>query len=158
MIRTNADQVAANLREIRVLIQRKMEHMVSKFAVDTVIHSAVLATPKGDDDSNLETYLTRQAFIGLAPVAGFARGGWRVSINGDHSNRMLADIDGDTVKSDAEEQMFKYTLGDNLVILNITEYVANDNVMGPSLQSGDKSKQASSGIMEPAHNMIFMIQ
>lgn len=146
-----AKALSEQLEQLQLIIRRKMTRMVERFVAETIVRIAVSNTPVGDSDENLEYYIRRQKLTpeGFEPVEGYARGGWRVYIDGVGSDSLFSDPTGSIVESDAEERMSDFRLGDTVRVANITSYVSKANVMGPSLESQNE------GIFEPTKTAIF---
>lgn len=165
MIDSNVDQLSSQLKKIHEETIKKMENMVFGFITDTIVEPAVNLTPYGEINENTEgLYERRFDRYGWAIRPGLAKGGWKVrletgydaSLSGspvtydtDNSGLVYDDPHGSQSKSYAANMAERYKLGQTIVVVNTTPYVAKSGINnGDSLESG-YSKQAPNGIMDP---------
>jgi hypothetical protein len=75
MISANADELIKSLDSYKVEVERKLKHMVVKFAQD-VATAASIETAIGDESRLHNMYLERQRARGIDPHPGFHKGAW----------------------------------------------------------------------------------
>lgn len=165
MITANVDKLEEQLKKIHAEVVRKMENMVQGLVADTIVENAVDLTPYGEiNDNTRNKYEQRFRSYGWQPQPGLAKGGWEVRLEVGYDSSLSGspvvttqgsgglvydDSHGSKAKSYAWDDISHYKLGQNVVIINKTPYVAKPNInFGDSLESG-YSKQAPDGIMSP---------
>ncbi len=91
---SNADVLAKQLEEYKLVMKRKLENMVVRFATDIAASSSD-NTPIGDEASIAsggayrDYYLQRQITYNLAVEAGFHKGNWQYSESNNFSFRPI---------------------------------------------------------------------
>lgn len=122
-ISCDTSKLEQSLKKFHEEAVRKLEGMVQKFSY-IVAWTAIDNTPLGDSIKWEKLYLRREKAIGLEPVEGFAKGSWRVSMDGtlemqtlygENSDEMAASI----IKGDLES----YKLGETVMISNFGPYI-----------------------------------
>ena len=122
-ISCDTSKLEQSLKKFHEEAVRKMQGMVQRFSY-MIAWTAIDNTPLGDSIKWLDYYLARQKSMGLEPIEGFAKGSWRVSMDGtlemqtlygENSDEMAASI----IKSDLEA----YKLGETVMISNFGPYI-----------------------------------
>ena len=145
MIKADVDSTVKQLTELELVIKRKLERMVERFAED-VGRKAIDNTPIGDAVTYAERYRQRFEQDGLRPVAGFARGSWRYAVN---ESPMLQEYYSGSLALDGIKGAVNfYKLGQKFYITNSGPYIAG-------LEAGVGSKQqAPDGIKQPTLEQV----
>lgn len=124
MISCDTSKLEAQLKKFHDEAIRKMQGMVQKFSYIIAI-TAIENTPLGDSIKFEATYLERQKKIGLQPVEGFARGSWRVSMDGTLEMQELYGQDSDEMAGSLiKSDLIDYKIGDTVMISNFGPYIA----------------------------------
>lgn len=102
---------------------RKMQGMVQKFSY-IVAWTAIDNTPLGDSLKWEDLYDLRKRTIGLEPIEGFAKGSWRVSMDGTLEMQTLYGQDSDEMAASIIKQdLNQYKLGETVMISNFGPYI-----------------------------------
>jgi hypothetical protein len=100
-----------------------MQGMVQKFSY-IVAWTAIDNTPLGDSIKWESLYLKREKSIGLEPIEGFAKGSWRVSMDGTLEMQTLYGQDSDEMTASLIRQdLNQYKLGETVMISNFGPYI-----------------------------------
>lgn len=141
MIKCDTSKLEAHLKKFHEEAIRKMQGMVRIFSYMVAV-TAIENTPLGNSIKYLDYYLSREKQLNLQPIEGFARGSWRVSMDGTLEMQELYGQDSDEmasslIKSDLEQ----YKLGETVIISNLGPYIAklenyyeNYNKQAPIMQ------------------------
>jgi hypothetical protein len=133
---------------------RKMQGMVQKFS-HIVAWTAIDNTPLGDSLKWEDLYQKRYEEIGLEPIEGFAKGSWRVSMDGTLEMQTLYGQDSDEMAASLIKQdLNQYKLGETVMISNFgpyiveleknfTRYNKQQPIMQPTLESIYRTYQLS---------------
>ena len=148
---SNADVLAKQLEEYKLVMKRKLENMVVRFATDIAASSSD-NTPIGDnasiasDGAYRDYYLQRQLTYNLAVEAGFHKGNWQYSESNNFSFRPII-YSYEEMKSNVYgEADMSYSLGD-------TFYIGASGPAYIQLEQG-LSSQAPNGIKSPTLSQI----
>lgn len=163
-VKANADNLAKSIQEAELKIREGLETMVKGLATNIAIE-AVNNTPYGNS-TLFAGFYESQARITMMPSgstdAGYAKGGWLVSMNSVPSVEFpdrATDASGYNIKSKAITAGATYNLGDKVYISNHTPYVYKQdwpsNGFG-SLEQG-YSRQAPIGISAPTTDKIMQV-
>ncbi len=153
-ITCDTSKLEQSLKKFHEEAVRKMQGMVQKFSY-IVAWTAIDNTPLGDSLKWEDLYQKRYDEIGLEPIEGFAKGSWRVSMDGtlemqtlygQNSDEMAASI----IKSDLNH----YKLGETIMISNFgpyileleknfTKYGKNQPIVQPTIESIYRTYQLS---------------
>lgn len=124
-ISSNIDAVSTSMKHLEDEINRKLVGMVQEFAIAATTE-AIDNTPLGNAQLYEKQYLARQRRIGLRPEEGFARGSWRVSVDGTLDiQELYGKGSGDTAVGIAKQDIQEYKLGDTIMISNFGYYIKN---------------------------------
>lgn len=149
----NIEELAKQLEELAVDVEKRMENMVRQFSYG-VASSAIDYTPLGDASKYPSLYAMRQEVWHLRPEEGYARGSWQVSLDGTLDKQELYGINSGAVALGAvDTHLMNYKLGEDVLIGNPAHYIGNLE----GLTSSPSSKQAPQGIMQPATDKIMNI-
>ncbi len=142
----NALEVAASLADIEKEISRKLEGMVRRFT-HVITMTAIDYTPIGNSINYSEFYNRRvtdpnwQSY-GLQPVEGFAKGSWRVDMDGIYQ---LQEFYGQSSEQNAGTKalndLSQYKIGDTIMISNMGPYIAQ-------LEAGYSDQTRGQGIVK----------
>ena len=122
-ISCDTSKLEQSLKDFHKEATRKMEGMVQKFSY-TVAFTAIDNTPLGDSIKWEELYSLRYKQTGLEPVEGFARGSWRVSMDGTLEMQGLYGQDsGEMAESIIKSDLKSYVLGETVMISNFGPYI-----------------------------------
>lgn len=144
------------LEEVAKKVETNSRRMVSHVAMTAVLR-AVENTPIGDhiayyglyrkrlDDPNSQSY-------GLQPYRGFARGSWRLSVDGTIEFQEFYGISGGgKAISAAQSNVKDYELGDEILISNLGPYIRN-------LEQNTSPQTDGQGIIAPTLEDLMSIQ
>jgi hypothetical protein len=124
-ITCNSSELEDSLKKFHEEAVRKMEGMVQKFS-HIVALTAIDNTPIGDSIKWQSLYLYRYENIGLEPIEGFAKGSWRVSMDGTLEMQTLYGQNSDEqAASLIKEDLVQYKLGETVMISNFGPYILN---------------------------------
>ena len=118
---SNADVLAKQLEEYKLVMKRKLENMVVRFATDIAASSSD-NTPIGDnasiasDGAYRDYYLQRQQDYNLALEAGFHKGNWQYSESNNFSFRPIIYSYEEMKNNVYGEADMSYSLGDTFYI------------------------------------------
>ncbi len=102
---------------------RKMQGMVQKFS-HIVALTAIDNTPIGDSIKYESLYSYRYEKTGLEPIEGFAKGSWRVSMDGTLEMQALYGQNSDEqAASLIKQDLMEYKLGETVMISNFGPYI-----------------------------------
>lgn len=147
---SNADQIAKQLEEYSLEVERRLKSMVEKFATD-IVAKAANNTPLGDAENFILWYQSRQKETGLLPEEGIAQGAWVVALDGQLYFTPSYGQDSDkSAVADANMDMQGYRLGDSFKIGNAAPYIGELE----GLNGQPYSAQAPNGIMQPTLDQI----
>ncbi len=147
-ISCDTSKLEQSLKKFHEEAVRKLEGMVQKFSY-IVAWTAIDNTPLGDSIKWEKLYLRREKAIGLEPVEGFAKGSWRVSMDGtlemqtlygENSDEMAASI----IKGDLES----YKLGETVMISNFGPYIME-------LEKNFKNYGKKHPIVQPTMDSVY---
>lgn len=125
MLTCDTSKLEKNLSEFHDEAVRKMQGMVEKFSF-MVASTAISNTPLGDSIKNATWYEEREKKLGLEPIEGFARGSWRVSMDGTLEMQSLYGADSDEMaESIIQSDLREYKLGEMVMISNFGPYIIN---------------------------------
>lgn len=138
MITIDASKLIKSLEEAKLLIKKRLEHMVIRFTLDAT-HSAIGFTPLGDSVTFEDWYKARTL---LPQVEGIAKGNWQVSLTGGMSLQLISGQDsGDAAERIAFDKMQGFQLGNTVYLGNTAPYFdALEN--NSSKQTGGKGIKA----------------
>ena len=143
---SNAGDIAKQLEEYKLVMKRKLENMVVRFATD-IAAAASENTPIGDDasiavsGSYRDYYLQRQQDYNLALEAGFHKGNWQYSESNNFSFRPIIYSYEEMKNNVYGEADLAYSIGD-------TFYIGASGPAYIQLEQG-LSSQAPNGIKSP---------
>ena len=143
---SNADVLAKQLEEYKLIMKRKLENMVVRFATDIAASSSD-NTPIGDnasiasDGAYRDYYLQRQQDYNLALEAGFHKGNWQYSESNNFSFRPIIYSYEEMKNNVYGEADLAYSIGD-------TFYIGASGPAYIQLEQG-LSAQAPNGIKAP---------
>lgn len=124
-ITCNFSELEDSLKKFHEEAVRKMEGMVQKFS-HIVALTAIDNTPIGDSIKWQSLYLYRYENIGLEPIEGFAKGSWRVSMDGTLEMQTLYGQNSDEqAASLIKQDLVQYKLGETVMISNFGPYILN---------------------------------
>ncbi len=124
-ITCNSSELEDSLKKFHEEAVRKMEGMVQKFS-HIVALTAIDNTPIGDSIKWQSLYLYRYENIGLEPIEGFAKGSWRVSMDGTLEMQTLYGQNSDEqAASLIKQDLVQYKLGETVMISNFGPYILN---------------------------------
>lgn len=127
---------------------RKMQGMVQKFS-HIVALTAIDNTPIGDSIKYESLYLYRYENIGLEPIEGFAKGSWRVSMDGTLEMQTLYGQNSDEQASSLVKQdLMQYKLGETVMISNFGPYILD-------LENNFQKYNKQQPIMQPTLESIY---
>lgn len=127
---------------------RKMQGMVQKFS-HIVALTAIDNTPIGDSIKYESLYLYRYENIGLEPIEGFAKGSWRVSMDGTLEMQTLYGQNSDEQASSLIKQdLMQYKLGETVMISNFGPYILD-------LENNFQKYNKQQPIMQPTLESIY---
>ena len=118
---SNADVLAKQLEEYKLVMKRKLENMVVRFATD-IAAAASENTPIGDDASIAvdgayrDYYLQRQQDYNLALEAGFHKGNWQYSESNNFSFKPIIYSYEEMKNNVYGEADLAYSIGDTFYI------------------------------------------
>ena len=153
-IACDTSKLEESLKKFHEEAVRKMQGMVQKFSY-IVAWTAIDNTPLGDSVKWEPLYLLRQKTIGLEPVEGFAKGSWRVSMDGTLEMQTLYGQDSDEMAASIIKQdLNQYKLGETVMISNFgpyileleknfTRYNKQQPIMQPTMESIYRTYQLS---------------
>lgn len=119
----DTSKLEQSLKKFHEEAVRKMQGMVQKFS-NIVALTAIDNTPLGDSVKWEPLYLLRQKNIGLEPIEGFAKGSWRVSMDGTLEMQTLYGQDSDEMAASLIKQdLTQYKLGETVMISNFGPYI-----------------------------------
>jgi hypothetical protein len=150
----DTSKLEENLKKFHEEAVRKMQGMVQKFS-HIVAWTAIDNTPIGDSLKWEDLYQKRYDEIGLEPIEGFAKGSWRVSMDGTLEMQTLYGQDSDEMAASLIKQdLSQYKLGETVMISNFgpyiveleknfTRYNKQQPIMQPTLESVYRTYQLS---------------
>jgi hypothetical protein len=119
----DTSKLEQSLKKFHEEAVRKMQGMVQKFSY-IVAWTAIDNTPLGDSIKWESLYLKREKSIGLEPIEGFAKGSWRVSMDGTLEMQTLYGQDSDEMAASLIRQdLNQYKLGETVMISNFGPYI-----------------------------------
>jgi hypothetical protein len=119
----DTSKLEQSLKKFHEEAVRKMQGMVQKFSY-IVAWTAIDNTPLGDSIKWLNLYEKRFEEIGLEPIEGFAKGSWRVSMDGTLEMQTLYGTDSDEMAASLIKQdLNQYKLGQTVMISNFGPYI-----------------------------------
>lgn len=119
----DTSKLEQSLKKFHEEAVRKMQGMVQKFSYIVAL-TAIDNTPIGDSIRWEALYLERQNLTGLEPVEGFAKGSWRVSMDGTLEMQTLYGEDSDEMASSIiKSDLTHYKLGETVMISNFGPYI-----------------------------------
>jgi len=155
MIKANIEEVLKSLQDFQTKNKDKMQAMVRSFAM-SAYEVAISNTPLGDSNTYFSLYQKRvndpewQSY-GLQPVEGFARGSWRISLDG---SPQMQEFYGSSVDSivlpKANAAIRSYKLGDSVMISNYGPYIGD-------LQRNASKQTQGQGILAPTIDSVMKI-
>jgi len=123
MITCDTSVLEAELKKFHEEATKKLEGMVRKFSY-VVSLTAIDNTALGDSLKWESLYELRQKTIGLEPIEGFAKGSWRVSMDGTLEMQSLYGQNSDEmVESIIQSDLSAYKLGETVMISNFGPYI-----------------------------------
>jgi hypothetical protein len=144
----DTSKLEQNLKKFHEEAVRKMQGMVQKFS-HIVALTAIDNTPLGDSIKWEPLYLLRQKTIGLEPVEGFAKGSWRVSMDGTLEMQTLYGQDSDEMASSIIKQdLSQYKLGETVMISNFGPYIVD-------LENNFQKYNKQQPIMQPTLESVY---
>ena len=155
MLKFDVNPLLKSLEDFRVLNETKTKGMVQLF-VRNVVTYATDSTPIGDSITHLElykerTFNTEWQSYGLQPVEGFARGSWRVSLDGSTQLQENYGRDsGDLALRQARFNVRDYRLGQEVTISNYGPYISD-------LERNYSQQTQGQGIMKPTVDSVMRI-
>lgn len=121
----DTSKLEESLKKFHEEAVRKLGGMVQKFS-HIVALTAIDNTPIGDSVKYEALYLLRQKNIGLEPIEGFAKGSWRVSMDGTLEMQTLYGQDSDQdAASLIKQDLNQYKLGETIMISNFGPYIVD---------------------------------
>ena len=150
----DTSKLQEDLKKFHEEAVRKMQGMVQKFS-HIVAWTAIDNTPIGDSIRWEALYDKRYKEIGLEPIEGFAKGSWRVSMDGTLQMQTLYGQDSDEMAASLIKQdLLQYKLGETVMISNFgpyiveleknfTRYNKQQPIMQPTLESIYRTYQLS---------------
>ena len=124
-ITCDTSKLEQSLKKFHEEAVRKLGGMVQKFS-HIVALTAIDNTPIGDSIKWEALYLERQNLIGLEPIEGFAKGSWRVSMDGTLEMQTLYGQDSDQdAASLIKQDLNQYKLGETIMISNFGPYIVD---------------------------------
>lgn len=155
MIKANTEELLQSLEKFRVENQNKMKSMVRSFAM-AVFDIAISNTPLGDSVTNFNLYQKRvyepnwQSY-GLEPVEGFARGSWRISLDGSKQMQEFYGLSAaEFAMGKANANVRSYNLGDTVTISNYGPYISD-------LERNSSKQTQGQGIVAPTIDSVLRI-
>lgn len=158
MIKCNISKLEEQLKKLHEEATKKLEGMVRRFAF-SVVGRAIDNTPIGDAIANADFYAKRQTdpnwqSYGLQPIAGFAKGSWRVSTDGTLDMQELYGVAaGETAGDLALLELGSYRLGETVMISNFGPYIRNIN----DPQDRSSIQTQGQGVIPPTVDAIMNI-
>ena len=160
-VKTNVDALVKSLQEAEQSVREGLENMVRGLTF-SIAKEAVDNTPYGNAVAFGRFYNSQARTAFLPPEAGYAKGGWLVSMNAvpnvEFPDRATEES-GYNIKSKAITAGATYNIGDTVYVSNHTPYVYKQdwpsNGFG-SLEQG-YSKQAPLGISAPTMDKIMQV-
>jgi len=147
-ITCDTSKLEQSLKKFHEEAVRKMEGMVRKFS-HIVAWTAIDNTPIGDSVKWEALYLLRQKNIGLEPIEGFAKGSWRVSMDGTLEMQTLYGQNSDEQASSLIKQdLMQYKLGETVMISNFGPYILD-------LENNFQKYNKQQPIMQPTLESIY---
>ncbi len=127
---------------------RKMQGMVQKFS-HIVALTAIDNTPIGDSIKYESLYLYRYKKTGLEQIEGFAKGSWRVSMDGTLEMQTLYGQNSDEqAASLIKQDLMQYKLGETVMISNFGPYILD-------LENNFQKYNKQQPIMQPTLESIY---
>lgn len=121
----DTSKLEESLKKFHEEAVRKLGGMVQKFS-HIVALTAIDNTPIGDSVKYEALYKLRQENIGLEPIEGFAKGSWRVSMDGTLEMQTLYGQDSDEMAASIIKQdLNQYKLGETIMISNFGPYIVD---------------------------------
>lgn len=121
----DTSKLEESLKKFHEEAVRKLGGMVQKFS-HIVALTAIDNTPIGDSVKYESLYKLRQQNIGLEPIEGFAKGSWRVSMDGTLEMQTLYGQDSDEMAASIIKQdLNQYKLGETVMISNFGPYIVD---------------------------------
>lgn len=158
MIKCDTSKLEQQLKKFHEEAIKKLEGMVKRFTF-SIVSKAIDNTPIGSLEANLDLYLKRQTdsqwqSYGLQPIPGFAKGSWRVSLDGTLEMQELYGVAaGETAGDLSRAEMSSYKLGDTIMISNFGPYIRNIN--NPSDRASKQTQ--GQGVLPPTLDAIMNI-
>jgi hypothetical protein len=122
-ITCDTSKLEQSLKKFHEEAVRKMEGMVQKFS-HIVALTAIDNTPIGNSIEWKDLYQKRYEEIGLEPIEGFAKGSWRISMDGTLEMQTLYGQDSDEMAASIIKQdLNQYKLGETVMISNFGPYI-----------------------------------
>jgi hypothetical protein len=146
MISCDTKPLEQSLKKFHEEAVKKMEGMVRKFSY-IVSWTAMDNTPLGDSVKYESLYEYRYRTIGLEPIEGFAKGSWRVSMDGSVAMQELYGVNSDEMAASLiQADLISYKIGETVLISNTgpyilelennyTKYNKNQPIVQPTLES-----------------------
>lgn len=155
MIKANTEELLKSLNDFRVGNKNKMQGMVSIFVYKATEY-AIGNTPLGDDLTYANLYAKRETdsnwqSYGLYPFEGFARGSWRVALDGKREMQYIyGSNSGAYALQEVQGSMKAYKLGDKVYISNYGPYIKD-------LEQNSSKQTNGEGIMAPTIDSVLRI-
>lgn len=155
MLKANTEELLKSLEAFREKNKEKMQAMVRSFAMAT-FEIASSNTPMGDSNTFWHLYQKRTTdptwqSYGLQPVEGFARGSWRVSLDG---SAQVQELYGrsvlDVALPKANAALRNYNLGETVLISNYGPYIRD-------LNRNSSRQTEGQGIVAPTIDSVMKI-
>lgn len=144
----DTSKLEQSLKKFHEEAVRKLGGMVQKFS-HIVALTAIDNTPIGDSIKWEALYLERQNLIGLEPIEGFAKGSWRVSMDGTLEMQTLYGQDSDEMAASIIKQdLNQYKLGETVMISNFGPYIVD-------LENNFQKYNKQQPIMQPTLASIY---
>ncbi len=144
------------LEDISKKVEKNSRRMVEHLAMTAVVR-AVSNTPIGDHRRFQFLYRLRETdpdsqSYGLQPYRGFARGSWRLSVDGTIDfQEFYGMAGGGRAISAAQANVASYELGDEILISNLGPYIRN-------LEQNTSPQTEGQGIIAPTIEDLMNIQ
>jgi hypothetical protein len=158
MIKCDTSKLEEQLKKFHEEAIKKLKGMVRRFSYSITMR-AIGNTPIGDAVKNADLYAKRvtdpawQSY-GLDPMEGFAKGSWRVSMDGTLDVQALyGAAAGETAGDLAVMELGSYKLGETVIISNRGPYIRNIN--NPSDRASIQTN--GQGVIPPTIDAIMNI-
>lgn len=144
----DTSKLEESLKKFHEEAVRKLGGMVQKFS-HIVALTAIDNTPLGDSIKWEDLYKLRYENIGLEPIEGFAKGSWRVSMDGTLEMQTLYGQDSDEMAASIIKQdLNQYKLGETVMISNFGPYIVD-------LENNFQKYNKQQPIMQPTLASIY---